>query len=505
MWKKSIVTLFLLITNILLTTSVFGVEKKVIIGFNKEPGNTEMTMIESKQGRITEAYRHIRAVAVEIDESELAGIQASPDVAYVEEDMPANAVDPVNSSLDLIGGVEYDNAWSVSLIGTEIAHSKSVTGAGVNVAILDTGVDYNHPDLDQNYSGGDNFISLDPNNHDPMDDSFNSHGTHVAGIVAAELDGVGVVGVSPNASIYAVKVLDGAGFGSVSAIVSGLDWAISHQMDIVNMSMGLSTYSQALDDACAAAQAAGILLVAAAGNSYGGPVLYPAALTSVMAVGATTIFGEISPLSPVGPELEIVAPGLNVYSTVAGSGYGYLGGTSQAAPHVTGLAALLLSAGMVEDIDGNGVINNHDTRLMIQESAIDLGVAGLDEIYGYGLVDVAGPFSGSGGNPITHLTAEILHNSARENAETISIEDGIYDVTIVNDSLKTLKVLVYEGNKYRRDLSKKLKFKKYKGDKSPPTPQETSYALDATGTTYKIVFAPNGEKHSFADIYIQKQ
>jgi subtilisin len=451
---------------------------------------------------------------VEIEESELAELRDNPDVAYIEEDAHIQAIDPVveapTLSLMATGGIEYDNAWSVSLIGAETAHSQSATGEGVKVAILDTGIDYNHPDLDLNYSGGDNYVALDVNNHDPMDDSYNSHGTHIAGIVAAELDGAGVVGVSPSASIYAVKVLDGAGFGSVSAIVSGIDWAIDNQMDIVNMSMGISTYSQLLEDACAAAEAAGILLVAAAGNSYGGSVLYPAAFPSVIAVGATTIFGEISPISPVGPEMEIVAPGLNVYSTVAGSSYGNLGGTSQAAPHVTGLAALLLSAGMVNDINGDSLVNNHDTRLMLQDSAIDLGDQGFDEIHGYGLVDVAGPFSDSGDNPITHLTVEKLDGSPWSSTEKISIKDGIYDVTIVNTSLHALKVLVYEGEKLRRDLSKKFKFKQqmekhYKCEEKYNSNQESSFIIDATETAYTLVFLPFGKKQSLAEIYIQKQ
>lgn len=517
MLKKSNAAGLVLAASICISASAYGVEKSVIIGFHNKPGVTELNMLESKRGRIKKAYRHVRALAVEIEENELAAIRNAPGVAYVEEDRLVSTIDPV--VVDVIaqnrlatGGIEYDNAWSVSLIGAEVAHSQSVVGAGVNVAILDTGIDYNHPDLDMNYSGGDNYTSLDVNNHDPMDDSFNGHGTHVAGIIAAELDGAGVVGVSPNASIYAVKVLDGAGFGSVSSIVSGIDWAIANQMDIVNMSMGLSTYSLALDEACAAAEAAGILLVAAAGNSYGGPVLYPAALPSVIAVGATTIFGDISPLSPIGAEMEIVAPGLNVYSTITGGGYGYLGGTSQAAPHVTGLAALLLSAGMIEDINGDGLTDNQDLRLMIQASAIDLGVAGLDEIYGYGVVDVAGPFSDAGANPITHLTLEKRPGAPRGSAESTTINDGLYDLTIVNISLNKLKMLVYEGDSFRRDLSKKYEFDEdneegeegdQDGEAQPQ--QELNFVLDASGTSFKLVFVPYGKNRSKADVYIQKQ
>ena len=502
--KNLLATLCVFCVTFLFNVNAFGADKKIIIGYHKTPGHNEKTLIESKRGRIKNEYKHIRAISAEIDESELAELLNNPDVAYIEEDTLLQAINPI-SNIPLVTnaaanvGIEYDNAWSVSHIGAQIPHGQSFTGAGIDIAILDTGIDYNHPDLDINYSGGDNFISLDVNNHDPYDDSYNSHGTHVAGVIAAELDGAGVVGVAPDASIYAVKVLDGAGFGSVSSIVAGIDWAIANQMDIINMSMGMSTHSQLLSDACAAADAAGILLVAAAGNTYAGPVLYPAAYPSVIAVGATTIFDDIAPISSSGPELELVAPGLNVYSTVVGGGHGYLGGTSQSAPHVTGLAALITSAGMVSDANSDGVINHHDTRILLQTSAIDLGSQGFDELYGYGLASATNLFSdsgGDGGNPITHLTIEKSKKSHKHNAQHTIIEDGIYDVTIVNTSLRALKMLVFEDHHIRRDLSQKIKFTKDK-------PQEISFSLDATGTSLKLIFIPKGKKASLADVYIQ--
>lgn len=495
--------------TLLFPPNALSAERKVIVGFQRPPGTTEKAMLERRHGRIEKEFKHTHAVVVDIQESDLPALMSDPDVAYIEEDVKFQAIAPITGTTNLAvtatGSVEYDNAWSVSLIGSDAAHTQSVTGAGVNIAILDTGIDYNHPDLDMNYAGGDNFVSLDVNNHDPMDDSYNSHGTHVAGIIAAELDGAGVVGVAPDASIYALKVLDGAGFGSISSIVAGIEWAIANDMDIVNMSIGITTYSQALADACAAADAAGILLVAAAGNNYGGAVEYPAALPSVIAVGATTIFDEISPISPVGPEMEMTAPGLNVYSTVGGGSYGYLGGTSQAAPHVTGLAALLLSAG-ITDVDGDGLANSHDVRLQIEQTAVDLGTTGFDEVYGYGRVSVANNFQdgGSGNqNPVTQLTIQKDKGSSRKSAEKITIEDGIYEITIVNTSLRAIKVLVFEGDNFRRDLSRIFRFKAK--DDEPPPPQEVSFNVDATGTAYKLVFVPKGAKESLADAYIQKQ
>jgi subtilisin len=505
MYRLFVTVMVTVVATLSFQGNAFGREIQVIVGFHKAPSSAEKAMFERKHGRIKKEFKHIRAITVNIQDGDLPTLLSDPDVAYIEDDVKFQAIDPIVGTpaepVTTTGNIEYDNAWSVLLIGSITAHTQSITGAGVNIAILDTGIDYTHPDLDMNYSGGDNFISLDANNHDPLDDSYNSHGTHVAGVISAELDGAGVVGVAPDASIYAVKVLDGAGFGSVSSIVAGIDWAIANQMDIVNMSMGITTYSQSLADACEAADAAGILLVAAAGNNYGGAVLYPAAFPSVIAVGATTIYDEISPISPIGPEMELTAPGLNVYSTIAGGSYGFLGGTSQATPHVSGLAALLLSASMA-DLNGDGVVNGRDVRLLIQNTAVDLGTPGFDDIYGYGRVSVEIAMQGNGAdeNPINHLTIK-----KREGPHEITIENGIFDITIVNTSLKAIKVKVFENNQIRRDLSRKFKFNNNHGNGEAPSPQEVSYSLDATETTYKLAFIPKGNNGSLADAYIQKQ
>ncbi len=510
MKNRIIITAIVTVTATLsIQLNASAAERKVIVGFHKAPGTPERALVERKHGRIRKEFKHSHAVTVDIQDNDLPALLNDPNVAYVEDDIKIQAIAPVTGYVapfvSATGNVEYDNAWSVSLIGSMSAHTQSITGAGVKIAILDTGIDYNHPDLDINYSGGDNFITLDVNNHDPMDDSYNSHGTHVAGVIAAEFDGAGVVGVAPEASIYAVKVLDGAGFGSISSIVAGIEWAIANQVDIVNMSMGVASNSQLLSDACAAADAAGILVVAAAGNNYGGAVLYPAALPSVVAVGATTIYDEISSISPVGPEMELTAPGLNVYSTQAGGSYGFLGGTSQAAPHVSGLAALLLSAGMT-DVDGDGLVNGRDVRLLMHDTAVDLGVPGFDEHYGYGRISVENALSGGGDgqNPISQLTIQKRKGPPWKSSEKISIDDGIYDVTIVNTSLKVLKVRVTEDGRVRRDLAEKFKFKHHGGE-GADLPQEVNFSVDATGTVLEIAFIPRGKEGGQADAYVQKR
>ncbi len=230
--------------------------------------------------------------------------------------------------------------WGVDRIDAELAWA-GATGAGVKVAILDTGIDLTHPDLADNIAGGYNAVNP---RKAPKDG--NGHGTHVAGIVAAANNSLGVVGVAPAASLYAVKVLADSGFGWLSDIIEGIDWSIRNGMQVINMSLGTSSDSQTFHDAVTAAYNAGITLVAAAGND--GPadnsVNYPARYPEVIAVAATDQSDNLASFSSRGPEVDLAAPGVSIYSTYKGSSYATLSGTSMAAPHVTGTAALVLQA-----------------------------------------------------------------------------------------------------------------------------------------------------------------
>ena len=235
--------------------------------------------------------------------------------------------------------------WGVDRIDAEWAWD-TTTGYAVEVAVLDTGIDYEHPDLDANCKGGINIINSRKSYKDD-----NGHGTHCAGIIAAEDNEEGVVGVAPEASLYGVKVLDRRGSGWVSDIIAGLDWCDKNGMDIVNMSFG-GGYSSSLHDACDAAKDAGLLLVAAAGND-GGPVIYPAAYESVIAVSATNSSDGLASFSNYGDEIAIAAPGVNILSTYKGGGYATGDGTSMAAPHVAG--TLALSANIFATADDLGL------------------------------------------------------------------------------------------------------------------------------------------------------
>jgi subtilisin len=205
------------------------------------------------------------------------------------------------------------------------------------VAVLDTGIDIDHPDLDDNLAGCENFIYWWRNCNDD-----NGHGTHVTGIIAAEDNGFGVVGVAPKARIYSLKVLNSRGSGYLSDVLEALDWVIANEMDVVNMSLGTNSNITSFHEAVQEVYQAGIVLVAAGGNDGPGinTVDYPAAYLEVIAVSAIDAANNVPSWSSRGPEIDLTAPGINIYSTYRGGGYRTMQGTSMSTPHVTGVVAL---------------------------------------------------------------------------------------------------------------------------------------------------------------------
>jgi len=401
--KKNLIKriFFAALTTVFFNTSLTAGES-VIVGFAKKPGNDEKSLIEKSGGIIKHTYTLLPALSAEIPENKINELLKNPLITYIEKDKSVTSIDPffnrkitktnriytpqksyyaqdINNSAD-----EYKNNWGIEHIKVKVAHDKNITAKGVKIAILDTGIDYNHEDLKRNYKGGRNYIKNDRNSSDPFDDGWNMHGTHIAGIIAAQLNGVGVVGVAPEASIYALKVLDAGGFGFESDIISAIEWSVNNKMDIANISIS-GIDSDILKAACDAAEKAGLLIVAAAGNSYGEAALYPASYESVVSVNSVDNNNSSSFFSAVDPSIEITAPGLNILSTTGNNDYATLSGTSQAAAFVSGVAALIVSSG-IGDINEDGVVNNLDIRKKLQTSVEDLGKIGRDDRYGYGLI-----------------------------------------------------------------------------------------------------------------------
>jgi subtilisin family serine protease len=249
--------------------------------------------------------------------------------------------------------------------------------------VLDTGIDLSHPDLATNIKGG--YNALNPLKQ-PGDG--NGHGTHVAGIIGALDNEIGVIGAAPAADLYAVKVLGNGGSGKLSDVIEGLEWAVAHGMQVVNMSFGATTGNESFHNAIVAAYNAGIVLIAAAGNE-GGPVSYPAAYPEVIAVAAIDSNDAVPSWSNSGPEIDLAAPGVNILSTYKGSTYSTLSGTSMAAPHVAGAAALVMTLPVpaVYDLDGDGAWDPAEVQRRLQDTAQDAGPSGFDPYYGWGIVN----------------------------------------------------------------------------------------------------------------------
>jgi subtilisin family serine protease len=280
--------------------------------------------------------------------------------------------------------------WGIDRIGAPAVYAANIRGTTVKVAVLDTGISIDpitgahHPDLAANYAGGKDYIDKDniPNDR-------NGHGTHISGIVAAADNGAGIVGTVPQIMLYAIKFMTAAG-GYTSDELTGLEWAVGNGIKVVNMSWGSPTYSQTEHDAMDAAYDAGLLLVAAAGNYNDTLPLYPAAHDSVIAVAATDSNNNRAAFSSYYPDVELAAPGVYIYSTMPtyqvymnsdGLEWNYdeLHGTSMATPHVVGAAALVWAQ--------NPTLTNVQVRAQLTSTASDLGAAGRDPQFGFGLVN----------------------------------------------------------------------------------------------------------------------
>jgi subtilisin family serine protease len=391
--------IYTLIAAMLLTSS-FGYtppETSVLVSFAE--GKYDPTIIDEAGGRVINEFESMGMLHAIIPSHAFARIAQNPAVEFVEDDGQFEIAEENTS-------IEYAESWGLHDIGAEPVHSSNDTGKGVKIGVLDTGIDYKHPELAQNYKGGYDFIN---NDSDPMDD--NGHGTHVAGIIAAARDGKGIVGVAPDAELYALKVSDSSGKGSFSGLVEGINWSIDHGIDIVTMSITGEGGSKALQKAVETANNEhNILLLAAVGNG-GGHVLYPAAYDQVIGVGSVNRDNALSSFSDTGSQVELVAPGYGIKSTWPGGKYMVMSGTSMATPFVTGAAALLLESdekawcdtGMV---DCDGKWTNDEIRAVLRDTSKDLGDKGKDNLFGYGLLNLDFPH-----NPSSVETA----SSAKEN------------------------------------------------------------------------------------------
>jgi thermitase len=345
------------------------------------PGRYDAEHVKTLYGGGVQLWRVPVGDEVKISEQ----LSLDPRIEYAEPNYRVYAADSVPND------PSFGKQWAHSIMHSPAGWDLATGDGTVTIAILDTGIDRGHPDLQARIVGGRDWIDDD---NDPRD--LNGHGTHVAGIAAAVTNnGVGVAGMDWQARIMPIRVLDEEGNGSVAVLREGIEWAWEHGAHLLNLSLGLYVYSDTLQDAIVTAHNQGVLIVAAMGNDGVGDPFYPAAYEEVLAVAATGPTDVQTSYSNFGNHCDVAAPGgtdlAGIYSTMPTypvwmttqqsyvPGYDYVYGTSQATPYVTGLAALIwaqdrsLSAAEVEST--------------IKATSKDLGAPGWDVNYGYGRVD----------------------------------------------------------------------------------------------------------------------
>lgn len=280
----------------------------------------------------------------------------------------------VNGPNDLLYQEKYQ--WNLPVIGTEQGWNVTRGNEDIEIAIVDTGVDLDHPELRNRLVKGYNVID---EKFEPDDD--NGHGTHVAGIIASETNNnEGVAGMTWFSKIMPIKAMGAKGYGTTFDIAKGIVWAVDHGADVINLSLGNYQPSRVLEEAVRYAYKKNVVMVSAAGNDGSNQPTYPSAYPEVISVAAVDYNGNRASFSNYGDYIDIAAPGVYIPSTYFHEQYAALSGTSMAAPHVAGLAALIKSAN--PDLTSSQVIR------IIKKSAIDLGEQGKDTHFGNGLIDV---------------------------------------------------------------------------------------------------------------------
>ncbi|TES55670.1 LPXTG cell wall anchor domain-containing protein [Halalkalibacterium halodurans] len=366
--RWSAIMSIVLLVNLLVPVGTFAdtdEEEKVdiIVTYKdvvSESPDSRLSVYENEQ---TMKTLPIKTMTVPV--SEVERLKEDPNVVSVSLDQPLQLMSDTRE----LG--EHD--WNNDMVKAFDAWDDGYTGKGVKVAVFDTGFD-GHQDI--TYAGGHSVFEGEPYTHD-----HHGHGTHVAGIIGAR-EGTLHQGIAPDVQLYGVKVFSQEKGGNTSNLIAGIDWAIQEGMDIINMSLGYTNEVPAVHTAIKQAVAQGILVVAASGNGgkadgSGETIEYPAKYDEVIAVASVDKEMKRTNTSATGVENELAAPGHLIGGLAPGNKYVFMSGTSQATPHVTSLAAILMGK--------HPELSSQQIRALLVEQSLDLGSEGHDRLYGYGL------------------------------------------------------------------------------------------------------------------------
>jgi subtilisin/minor extracellular protease Epr len=344
-------------------------------------------LIRNMEGQVRYECRQQPALLADVHIDQIEDLSLNPEIEYIAQDLPIKTTQQITP-------------WGIERIGTIPVQAEGKNGSGINIAILDTGIDTDHPDL--SYVFGFDFSDLLMDDADPED--FSGHGTHIAGIIAAQSNDIGVFGIAPVANLYILKVFTDDGEGRYSAAVEAIEWCIGtytdategNEIHIISMSWGseVDLGDPGIEPWINQAYNQGIMLVGSAGNDgnstgTGDNIIYPARYENVIAVSATNEEDQRPTFSSTGPAVELTAPGVNIVSTFI-DGYATLAGTSMSCAHVSGSIALLLNSEVPPDFDTNTneKWDPAEVRNILHDTAEDIGQEGKDQQFGHGVVNI---------------------------------------------------------------------------------------------------------------------
>lgn len=351
-------------------------KEQVVVKFQSTPDRAEMAKIKqaihATSAPLKLGYTYVFESNKLTAEQMMAYFNKSGNVKYVEPHYYYMTNDELIPNDDLFAPHQWNLPITQTIEGWEISKGND----NIIIAVLDTGADLDHTDLQGRLVDGLNIIRPE---QAPTDDV--GHGTHVTGVISATVNNLeGVAGMTWYDKVMPIKVLDESGAGTTYSVAQGIIWATDHGAKVINMSLGNYAQAEFLHDAVRYAFDHDVVLIAASGNDNTAQPGYPAAYPEVFAVAATDNLEERAPFSNYGDYIDVAAPGVSIASTYPDNQYAALSGTSMASPHVAALAALIRSV--------NPLLKNTEVMNIMRNTAVDLGTPGKDDQFGYGRINV---------------------------------------------------------------------------------------------------------------------